>query len=349
MIRVFDIHVRVYAVFFPPEKRMEVFGYYTTSGLGITSRKAEDALKNIELLREVTNVDSPAPTLPVSPAHLVLKERIVGLLERAPGGPPRQKKVSTADIYFYPSGMGAIYSIHQLLLTYHQASTVLFGFAFHNTIHVFEDWPNSGFKFLGLGTSEDIDTLSVYLESETKEGRKVGAVFAEFPSNPNIITPDLIKLRKLADKYRFVLVVDDTIASFCNVDLLGVADILITSLSKSFNGYADLLAGSAIINPFSPFYDELKSLLDKFYINEFYNGDAEDLEKNSRDYLQRSTILNQNAARATEYLQSLALDPKSSISKVFYVPYSKEVTNYTPFMRPKYAHHPIISKHQNRK
>ena len=335
MIRVFDIHVRIYAVFYPPEKKLEVFGYYTNSGLGISSRKAEDALRNIDLLREVTDNNSTAPVLPVSPAHLVLKERIVGYLERAPVGPPRQKKVSTEDIYFYPNGMAAIYGIHQLLLQYHKATTVLFGFAFHNTTHVFEDWPNTGFKFFGLGKSEDVDALELYLESESKEGRKVGTVFAEFPSNPNIITPDLIRIRKLADEYGFVLVVDDTIASFCNVDLLGVADILITSLSKSFSGYADVLAGSAVINPSSPLYNELKPLLDQSYVNEFYNGDAEDLEKNSRDYLQRSKVLNRNAERATEYLQTLALDPLSSISKVFYIPYSAELTNYVPFMRQK--------------
>ena len=335
MIRVFDIHVRIYAVFFPPERTVEVFGYYSNTGLGISSRKAEDALQKIELLREITDETSPAPTLSVSPAHHILRERIVGLLERAPVGPPRQKKVSTDDIFFFPSGMGAIYRVHQLLLAYHKATTVLFGFAFHNTIHVFEDWPNTGFKLLGLGSSEDIDTLELYLDSEIKEGRKVGAVFAEFPSNPSIVTPDLIRIRKLADKYGFVLIVDDTISSFCNVDLLGVADILITSLTKSFSGYSDVLAGSAVLNPSSPLYNDLKPVFEKSYLNEFYNADAEHLEKNSQDYLERSTILNRNAEKITEYLQTLALDPKSSITKVFYTPYSAELANYTPLMRPK--------------
>ena len=47
----------------------------------------------------------------------------------------------------------------------------------------------------------------------------------------------------LADRHDFVIVVDDTIGSFANVDVLGIADIAITSITKSFNGFADVLAG----------------------------------------------------------------------------------------------------------
>ena len=45
----------------------------------------------------------------------------------------------------------------------------------------------------------------------------------------------------LADKYDFVVVVDDTNGSFANVDVLGIADIVITSPIKSFNGFADVI------------------------------------------------------------------------------------------------------------
>jgi cystathionine gamma-synthase len=48
-------------------------------------------------------------------------------------------------------------------------------------------------------------------------------------------------VRKLADKYDFVVVVDDTIGSSSYVDVLGVADVVITSLTQSFNSFADVL------------------------------------------------------------------------------------------------------------
>jgi cystathionine gamma-synthase len=130
----------------------------------------------------------------------------------------------------------------------YNAKSVLFGFAFHSTPHVLEDF-GPGFKFLGVGSLEELDELEEYLKEEAKERRKIQAVYTEFPSNPNLSTPDIGKLRKLADVYDFVLIVDDTIGSFCNVDVLGVADIVLTSLTKSFSGYADVMAASAVLNP----------------------------------------------------------------------------------------------------
>jgi cystathionine gamma-synthase len=71
----------------------------------------------------------------------------------------------------------------------------------------------------------------------------IQAVWCECPSNPLLYTVDLERIRRLANKHGFIVVVDETIGSFANVDVLGVADIVVTSLSKSFNGYADLLSG----------------------------------------------------------------------------------------------------------
>ena len=101
-------------------------------------------------------------------------------------------------MYLYQTGMASIYSVHQYLLSVYNAKSVLFGFAFHSTPHVLEDF-GPGFKFLGNGTPEEIDELEQYLKGEAKEGRKIQAVWLEFPSNPNLSTPDIGRLRKLAD------------------------------------------------------------------------------------------------------------------------------------------------------
>jgi cystathionine gamma-synthase len=228
--------------------------------------------------------------------------------------------------------MASIYSVHRYLLSVYSAKSVLFGFAFHSTPHVLEDF-GPGFKFLGNGTPEEIDELEQYLKEEAKEGRKIQAVWLEFPSNPNLSTPDIGRLRKLADGYGFLLLIDDTLGSFCNVDVLEVADIVLSSLTKSFSGYADVMAASAVLNPSSARYPELKALFKKFYTNQFYNGDAEALEKNSRDYMSRSATLNNNALRLVEFLQTLAEDPKSSVAKVFYPPTLPSLPCYKERMR----------------
>ncbi|KAL2065727.1 hypothetical protein VTL71DRAFT_3397 [Oculimacula yallundae] len=331
-IKVLDINVRFYAVFFPLAKMPIVIQFWINPGVGISSRLAEESLKHLDLLHEVTE-DEPAPVVEISPADKIIRERIAGLLERAPIA-PRKAPVTAEDVFLFQTGMASIYTVHQFLLGKYNLKTVLFGFAFHSTPHVFEDF-GPGSKFLGLGTAEDLLELEEYLKTEKAEGRKVQALWTEFPANPLIVTPDIAKLRQLATEYDFVLIVDDTVGSFCNVDLLGEsgADILVTSLTKSFSGYADVMAASAVLNPSSAKYDTLKALFEDKYVNRFYSGDAEVLEKNSRDYMARSAVLNNNAEALVNYLQSLVSNPASSVAKVYYPTTTSTLPSYKSRMR----------------
>lgn len=332
-IRVFDIDVRLYGVLFPMEKTMFVMPYWMNAGVGISSRLAEESLKHIELLHEVTD-GSEAPKYELCAAHGVLKERIAGLVNRATVGPKRDVQVGEKDVYLFQTGMSAIYTLHTYLLTLHDsgAKTVLFGFAFHATPHVFEDF-GPGCKFLAKGDSTELDELESYLKIETEGGRKIQAIWTEFPSNPLATVPDLARLRLLADTYETLLIVDDTVASFCNVDLLSVADIVVSSLSKSFNGFANLLAASVVLNPSSKHYASLKKIFEEKYHNDFYNLDAEVLEVNSRDYLLRSQRLNDNAAALAAYLTPLTADPNSSVKQVHYTSTNASYSLYKPYMR----------------
>lgn len=81
------------------------------------------------------------------------------------------------------------------------------------------------------------------LKSSKEAGTPIHALFCEFPSNPLLRTPPLIKLRALANTYGFVIVIDETIASFANVEILPFADIVVSSLSKVFSGETNVLGG----------------------------------------------------------------------------------------------------------
>lgn len=98
---------------------------------------------------------------------------------------------------------------------------------------------------MGHGLDKDIDELEVILEREAaqSEGPPALALFAEFPSNPLLRTPHLGRLRALADKYDFLIVVDETIGNFVNVEVLPYADIVVSSLSKVFSGDANVMGG----------------------------------------------------------------------------------------------------------
>lgn len=135
---------------------------------------------------------------------------------------------------------------------------------------------------------------------------------------------------------------DDTVSSFCNIDVLPAADAIITSLTKSFSGYADVMAGSVVLNPNTSSYSALKPLLAENYHNEFFGLDADHLFKNSDDYLVRSQILNGNAEALAAYFQTLAEDPKSPVAKVCYPPYAPGSENLLPFFRKSTPEFPKI-------
>ena len=228
--------------------------------------------------------------------------------------------------------MSSIYWVHRYLLSKFSSPSVLFGFSFHSTIHVLEDY-GPGVEFYGLGDEDDLDKLEKHLRDQKEQGTKVQAIWAEFPSNPLLSVPDLRRLRSLTDQYDSLLIIDDTIGSFANVDVLSVPDIIVSSLTKSFSGYADLMAGSAVVSPISAHYNELKTLFDTVHHNDFYARDAEQLELNSRDYLVRQAKLNTNASTIVSYLESKALDPTSGVAQVFYPTTNSTRRNYLPFLR----------------
>jgi cystathionine gamma-synthase len=254
-------------------------------------------------------------------------------MERAPVGPIRQSKISPQNVYLYQTGMAAIYNLHVLIGKWRnnpKSKTVMFGFPFHQTIHIFEYW-GPGVKFYPLGT--ELDELEKYLKDESTAGAPIQALWTEFPSNPLLVSSDLARLRQLADKYKFALVVDDTIGSFSNVDVLGVADLVVSSLTKSFSGYADVMGGSVVLNPNSVLFTELDPLFGTHYHNDLFVGDAEVLLKNSSDYLSRSTVLNRNAEALVNFLQSLASNPKSSVTRVYYPTVSETLGTYNKYKR----------------
>lgn len=88
------------------------------------------------------------------------------------------------------------------------------------------EW-GGGVHFFGRGDDEDLRLLEELLASnvvQTEGGpsNRVGGIFTEFPSNPLLGCPPLRQLGSLVRRYGVGggLVVDDTLGSFANLDLL---------------------------------------------------------------------------------------------------------------------------------
>jgi cystathionine gamma-synthase len=211
---------------------------------------------------------------------------------------------------------------------------------------VLEKW-GPGCHFLGHGLDSSIDELETILETELAQNpdeSPILALFTEFPSNPLLRSPDLTRLRALADKYDFPIVVDDSIGNFVNVEILPFADIVVTSLTKLFSGDSNVMGGryavasfffffyfgelttplsrSLVLNPARNYYDTFKERLLTRYEDIFYDEDAIFMERNSRNFSQRSARIDANAERVCDFLHAASRshdqDRDQAITEVFY-------------------------------
>lgn len=96
-----------------------------------------------------------------------------------------------------------------------------------------------GCLFYGHGSDDDLDDL----ERRLKSGERFLALFCEFPGNPLLKSPDLLRIRQLADEYDFGVVIDETIGNFLNVHVLPYADVVVSSLTKAFSGDSNVMGG----------------------------------------------------------------------------------------------------------
>nr|XP_036580629.1 cystathionine gamma-synthase [Colletotrichum truncatum]KAF6788624.1 cystathionine gamma-synthase [Colletotrichum truncatum] len=328
--------VRVYLVTYPLHKTPGVMGAWQNPGIGVSIRLAEYLQKNLDSLTEVTfPVGSPPPStgyLPEGEAHGRLRERISGLVHRAAIN-PEKVKVQSKDVFLYMTGMAAIFGAHHILLKHRPGSVAILGIVFHSTIHYIQESSPHGYKHFGLVDAKGLDSFEAWLDEQEASGKDVSYVITEFPSNPLLASIDVVRLKKLSEKHNFVVILDDTVGSFANIDILEYSDILLSSLTKSFSGYANVMGGSVVLNPQSSHYNAISQLWSKNFHNELYIGDAETLLSNSEDYLSRTAILNRNAAAMAAHLYSLVKDPSSPIIKVSYPPYLPDYGVYKSFLR----------------
>ncbi|KAI8145383.1 pyridoxal phosphate-dependent transferase [Fennellomyces sp. T-0311] len=233
--------------------------------------------------------------------------------QRALEGDRGMKGLSEEDVYLYPCGMASIYHAHRVAMAVLDSSrkSICFGFPYTDTLKILQKW-GAGCYFYGLGEDKDIDDI----EAKLKSGEQILALFAEAPSNPLLKTPDLKRLRKLADEYDFMIVVDETIGNFSNVNAIQHADMVVSSLTKVFSGDSNVMGGSMVLNPNQKYYKAIKAYQDKEFEDLMWCEDALFMERNSRNFKPRSKTINDNAEALCDYLSA---HPK--VDAVYYPKY----------------------------
>ncbi|KAJ5118538.1 hypothetical protein N7526_010175 [Penicillium atrosanguineum] len=233
--------------------------------------------------------------------------------------------ISEDDVYLYPSGMSAIFNVHQILMNARGLmKSICFGFPYTDTLKILQKW-GPGCIFYGHGSSEDLDDL----ESRLKNGERFLGLFTEAPGNPLLRTPDLVRIRALADQYDFAVVVDETISNFLNINVLRYADIVASSLTKVFSGDSNVMGGSAVLNPHGQYYQHLKEIYSSEFEDIYWAEDAVFLERNSRDFVSRIEKINSTSEEITAMLKASAL-----IKDVHYPKYSPTRPLYDSLRTP---------------
>jgi cystathionine gamma-synthase len=188
-------------------------------------------------------------------------------------------------------------------------------FPYIDTLKIVEKF-GPGSLFYGFGSAEELDDLEKRLET----GERFLALFTEFPGNPLLRSPDLERIRSLADKYDFYVVIDETVGNFLNVNVLPYSDIVVSSLTKIFSGDSNVMGGryvrsrchsisllkadSLVLNPKAKHYKELKRTWTADYEDNHWAEDSIFLERNSRDFVKRIERINTNAEAICDVLQA---------------------------------------------
>ncbi|RDB27977.1 putative cystathionine gamma-synthase [Hypsizygus marmoreus] len=235
--------------------------------------------------------------------------------------------VSENDVYLFPTGMAAIWNAHDIASSVRPAAkSVCFGFPYADSLKILQKW-GPGCYFFGEGVDKEIDDLEALLEKESARDPTtppILSLFTEFPSNPLLRSANLPRLRALADKYDFLIIIDETIGNFVNVEVLPYADIVVSSLSKIFSGASNVMGGSLVLNPRGRHYAELKAHMNSTFEDLYYDEDAIYMERNSRDFRSRIKVIDANTEAVCAFLRSRSLAggaPSPVIKEVFYPKY----------------------------
>ncbi|KAI9904540.1 hypothetical protein N3K66_001069 [Trichothecium roseum] len=261
------------------------------------------------------------------------------------------------DVYLYPAGMNAIYNAHRALLSAlddkpSSSSSpssspsspsaggggpkpcINFGFPYVDTLKILQKFGPGGALFYGAGESSDLDDL----EARLRSGQRFLGLFCEFPGNPLLKCPDLARIRRLADEHGFAVVVDETIGTFANINVLQAADVVVSSLTKIFSGDSNVMGGSAVLNPEGPYYAALKRAFDDDYDDTYWPEDVVFMERNSRDFAARVDRINTNAESICDILL-----PHPLVKTVYYPKHNPSRPHYDAYRSPNGGYGGLLS------
>ena len=246
--------------------------FWQHTGLGASSRQAAIALG-----RE----DAPSPDQGEQ-ARQRVRQRLAAI-----------HHCSEEHISLVPAGMAALHAGLEAVQTLRSGRpTLQLGFPYVDVLKQ----PQMVFHGSELLSSTDLTEIITALDR-----LEPAAVIVELPSNPLLRCVDLPAVAKLAHARGIPLIADDTIGTGINLEALPYADLIFTSLTKSFSGRGDVMAGCLLISPYSQWTSTLLEAVSPRAT--LSDADAIALERNSHDVNERIPRLDANCLALAQKLE----------------------------------------------
>jgi len=212
------------------------------TGCGISSRQAEDLLI-VHGLRESRFEEATFQGNALNKVESDLAQQI---------------GCRQSDVLVCASGMNAFYAgfraVQELQQSRQRTAWIQLGWLYLDSGCVLQEFLGDDESLECIYDVFDVDALLARIRSW---GDKLAAVVVECPSNPLIRVCELRRIAAAVREQGGVMVVDPTIASVYNVDVLPWADLLVTSLTKYAAIEGDIMVGALAVNPQSSFYGDL--------------------------------------------------------------------------------------------
>jgi cystathionine gamma-synthase len=298
-----------------------VTAVYFRADAAAVARQAWQHAGEIVSSRQAEAVLAGRPASPLGPAAKAQLREQLGDLAGVPA----------AEVRLFPSGMAAIAQALRLVLALHPGRpTAQLGFPYVDTLKL-QERIGAGCHFFPVADEAAYDALAELLAA----GR-LAAVFTEVPTNPLMQVIDLPRLSRLARAAGVPLVVDDSAATFFNLELRPYADVLVSSLTKHFAGQGDAMGGCLALDPGSPLYGPLAALAAGTE-DALWGDDAVALAEGGHGFAARMAAVNASAERLA---RALAAHP--AVARVHH-PALTPSTPYAALRRPGGGHGGLLS------
>ncbi|HEY0966007.1 MAG TPA: PLP-dependent transferase [Opitutaceae bacterium] len=221
-----------------PELYARAKTYLQHTGGFLSSREAEDHLARLGLIPSVT-----AEELNSGDALATVR----AVLRKA------YPTAGDADFILTNTGMSAFHAawrtLSDLQATRGRTIWIQVGWLYLDTIAIVKKFAPTPQDYVYLPDVQNLDALTRLF---AERGDRIAGIVTEAPTNPLVQTSDLAAMADLARRHGARVILDPTLVSPFNVNVLPHCDLVVNSLTKYAASEGDVIAGVIVVNPAGP-------------------------------------------------------------------------------------------------